>query len=282
MTVLEFFAATAGTGIVRARHLLTDDGLAMLLSALASVLLCSLLLCALDLVDVVFLLLIALSVLLGRSLLHLLALHLHRNLTTHEEAGHAGVHIVDHRIPELGTLEFEDQQWILLLVGRVLHAMAQLVELTEVFLPVIIDDVDLRVARELDADAGVGEVKPVVGIVYGRIEAFVVVVYGTLGLGADEVVGVKYARGGLPVKVAVFYAVDVAVVLLGEVVKGDGEVSSCAELETGMGDYLAVLQHAEAVYAVGADMVRLGQALAEGQQQGGKQQDDAERRAEAA
>ena len=109
MTILEFLTTTTWAGIVWTRHLFANDRLTTLLSSPSGILLCSLLLGALDLVDVVFLLLITLCMLFGSSFLYLLALYLHRDLASHEEAGYTGVHVIDHRIPKFGTLEFEDQ-----------------------------------------------------------------------------------------------------------------------------------------------------------------------------
>ena len=87
-------------------------------------------------------------------LLHRSLLLKHGNLTAHQEAGDAVVHVVDHRIPELSALEFEDQQRILLLVRCILNAMAQLIELTEVLLPVVIDDVEHDKLLKLLDDIG--------------------------------------------------------------------------------------------------------------------------------
>lgn len=116
MAVLELLSATTRAWIVGARHLVTNDGLVVnLLCRLTRVLACSLTLSLFHLVEVGLLLLIALCVLLGLCLAHLFLLH-HGDLTAHEETGDTVVHIVDHLIPDLSALQFEDQQRILLLV----------------------------------------------------------------------------------------------------------------------------------------------------------------------
>ena len=78
----------------------------------------------------------------------LLLLH-DRNLTTHQDAGDAVVHIIDHSVPYLCTLQLEDKQWVLLLVAGILYRVLQLIELAEVLLPVIIDDVEYYALLEL-------------------------------------------------------------------------------------------------------------------------------------
>ena len=84
--------------------------------------------------------LLTLGALLRSGLLYLL-LHL-RNLGTCQDRTDAVVHLVDHIIPHLGTLQFEDQQRILLLVAGVLYRVLQFVELAQVLLPRIVDNVE--------------------------------------------------------------------------------------------------------------------------------------------
>ena len=89
-------------------------------------------------------LLLALSILLAlgallRSCFLYLLLHL-RNLGTRQDGADAVIHLIDHIVPNLGTLQLEDQQRIFLLVGCILYRVFQLVELTQVLLPRIIDD----------------------------------------------------------------------------------------------------------------------------------------------
>ena len=62
--------------------------------------------------------LLTLCPLLRSSLLNLLHL---RNLGTCEDAADTVIHLIDHSIPYLRTLEFEDQEWVFLLIGCILY-----------------------------------------------------------------------------------------------------------------------------------------------------------------
>ena len=81
-------------------------------------------------------------------LLNLLLLFHYWNLSTHQDAADAVVHVVDHAVPDLGTLQLEDQQWILLLVACVLYRVAEFIELAEVLLPVVINHLEDNVLLE--------------------------------------------------------------------------------------------------------------------------------------
>ena len=148
VAVLELLAAATGTRVVRARHLLGTVGRVVgLLRRLAGVVAGGSLLgltCLLELtlgVEILLLLYILLAVFLLLCLLDLLGrLHL-GDLAAHEDACRAVVHIVDHVVPELDALQLEDQQRIFLLIAGVLDRVAELVEQTEVLLPVVVDDV---------------------------------------------------------------------------------------------------------------------------------------------
>ena len=60
---------------------------------------------------------------------------------SHDDAYRAVVDLVYHVVEELCALQFEDEQWVFLLVAGVVYAVLQLVEQAEVLLPGIIDDV---------------------------------------------------------------------------------------------------------------------------------------------
>ena len=70
----------------------------------------------------------------------ILALSGLNDLTTHQNRSYAIVHVVDHLIPDLRTLELKNHQGIFLLVRSVLNAMAQIIKLTKVLFPIIIND----------------------------------------------------------------------------------------------------------------------------------------------
>ena len=89
--------------------------------------------------QVIFLLVIALTSLCRGSLTNLLLLHF-RNLTAHQDARRLVVHVVNHAVPELRTLQFEDQQRVFLFVRSVLHAVSQFVQLPQVLFPILIND----------------------------------------------------------------------------------------------------------------------------------------------
>ena len=63
-------------------------------------------------------------------------------LTAHKYAYYAVVHIVNHIVEELSTLQLEDYQRVLLLVACILYRVFQLVKSTEVLLPALVDDVE--------------------------------------------------------------------------------------------------------------------------------------------
>ena len=140
MTVFELLAATAGTRIVATRHFVFDNRCAVdLLGTFTGVAMSSCLL--VRVAEVIFLLVVTLAALLRSGLLYILLLHL-RNLSAHEDADGAVVHVVDHGIPQLHTLQFEDEQRVFLLVAGVLYTVAQFVELSQVLFPVVVDDME--------------------------------------------------------------------------------------------------------------------------------------------
>ena len=154
MTVLKLLARATWAWIITSGQLILNNWLMVLLSA-GVVLSCGLLIAVdkLLLTNVLLALniLLALSVLLGSGLLNLL---LHLGYTAAgEDRADAVVHLVDHLVPNLGTLELEDKQWILLLVRGILYRVLQLVELAEVLLPTIVDDVEQDALLELLNDA---------------------------------------------------------------------------------------------------------------------------------
>ena len=151
MAVLELLSAAAWTWIVRTRHVLCTVWSAVhLISSLAGILVgCCLLCCTLSIDIHLALYVVLLGVLLWCCLLNWLLLLHDRNLTTHQDAGDTVVHVIDHSVPNLCTLQLEDEQWILLLVAGILYRVLQLIELAEVLLPVIIDDVEYHALLEL-------------------------------------------------------------------------------------------------------------------------------------
>ena len=64
-----------------------------------------------------------------------------RNTATHKNAHDTIVHVVDHRVKQFHTLEFEDEQRVFLFVRSILHTVLQFVEFAQVFLPALVDDV---------------------------------------------------------------------------------------------------------------------------------------------
>ena len=154
MTVLKLLARATWAWIITSGQLILNNWLMVLLSA-GVVLSCGLLIAVdkLLLTNVLLALniLLALSVSLRSGLLNLL---LHLGYTAAgEDRADAVVHLVDHLVPNLGTLELEDKQWILLLVRGILYRVLQLVELAEVLLPTIVDDVEQDALLELLNDA---------------------------------------------------------------------------------------------------------------------------------
>ena len=71
---------------------------------------------------------------LGGSLANLLLLHL-RNLSAVQHSHRAVVHLVNHVVPYLCTLQLEDEQWVFLLVAGVLYRVTQFVKLAQILLP---------------------------------------------------------------------------------------------------------------------------------------------------
>ena len=59
----------------------------------------------------------------------------------HDDGYGAVVDLVNHVVEQLGTLQLEDEQGILLLVASIMYTVLQLVEQSQVLLPSIIDDV---------------------------------------------------------------------------------------------------------------------------------------------
>ena len=108
--------------------------------------------CGLTLVcQIVFLLVVALTSLCRGSLTNLLLLHF-RNLTAHQNARRLVVHVVNHAVPELRTLQFEDQQWVFLLVRSILYTVAKFVQLSQILFPILINDVQNDALLELFHD----------------------------------------------------------------------------------------------------------------------------------
>ena len=118
MAVLEFLATTAWTWVVASGELVLNERSARLLGT-------GVVSSGGSLVGILKLLLVEITLGLGvlrllltrhllrsflRSLLHL------RNTTTHEYADDTVVHVVDHVVEQLHTLEFEDEQRVFLFV----------------------------------------------------------------------------------------------------------------------------------------------------------------------
>ena len=150
MAVLELLAGATGTGIVTSRQfVLHNRGAGLLgtgvlggsgsLIGINHLLLLQILLA--------LRVLLSLCVLLGGSLLYLL-LHL-RNSGTCQDAGDAVVHVVNHVVPYLGTLQLEDEERVFLLVAGVLNRVLQFIELAEVLLPGIVDDMQQNLLLKL-------------------------------------------------------------------------------------------------------------------------------------
>ena len=149
MAVLELLTATAWAWIVRTRHALCTVWSAVYFCVLASILVgCCLLSCTFCIDVNLALYVVLLGVLLWCCLLNLLLLFHYWNLTTHQDAADAVVHVVDHAVPDLGTLQLEDQQWILLLVAGILYRVAEFIELAKVLLPVVINHLEDNVLLE--------------------------------------------------------------------------------------------------------------------------------------
>ena len=78
----------------------------------------------------------------------------------HQHGGRLAVHLLDHLAEELVGLELVDQQRILVLIASVLHRVAQLVHLTQVLLPRLIDVVQddglLELLHDRATLAGIG------------------------------------------------------------------------------------------------------------------------------
>ena len=121
MAILELLAGTAGTGVVASGQLLLHNrGAGLLGTGVLSCGTCLVGVGHLLLVQVLLALgvLVALGALFGGSLLYLLHFW---DGTTHQDRHDAVVHVVDHGIPHLGTLQFEDEQRVFLFVAGVLH-----------------------------------------------------------------------------------------------------------------------------------------------------------------
>ena len=151
MTVLEFLAAAAGTRVVGTRHLVcTVRSVACLLNSFTGILPCGGSLTGI--VKVYLFFIVTLRALLGSSLLHFLGrLHL-RNLTAHEHTRRTVVHVVNHVVPQLHALQFEDEQRVFLLVGSILDGMTEVIQLAEVLLPVVVNDMEQDYLLELFDD----------------------------------------------------------------------------------------------------------------------------------
>ena len=132
MTVLVFFAAAAGTGIVAAGFFLDMHGHRLLFFGLSR--LCrSLHARSLQLIDIDFGSLLAFALyVLGRILPY-------RDVGLVEGAQYVGIDFVEHFREELERLEFVDQQRVFLFVGGVLHALAQVVHFAQVLAPCVVD-----------------------------------------------------------------------------------------------------------------------------------------------
>ena len=82
---------------------------------------------------------VALLAWLGFTLLDVLLGGRFGYLTTHEHGDGLAIHDADHLLEHVERLGFVDHERVLLFVAGVLHTLAQLVHLTQVLLPVLID-----------------------------------------------------------------------------------------------------------------------------------------------
>ena len=143
MAILELLTTSARTGVVGTRQVLGHIRHTPLgLLPLTRILTCRLALSLFVLVKVRLLLCVVLSVLLGLSLAHFLPFLVHSHLSAHQDGGNTVVHIVYHLVPNFGTLKFEDNQRVFLLIGSVLHTVAEVIELAEILFPIIVNDME--------------------------------------------------------------------------------------------------------------------------------------------
>ena len=133
VALLELLTTAAGTRVVAARQFFHTDGLHGL--ALACVAGCSLLL--LHIREVATRLLILRAALGSRLIGSRRGLQLGYH-GTHDDGDGAVVDGIDHVVEELDTLEFEDEERVLLLVAGVVHAVLEFVEQAQVLFPGII------------------------------------------------------------------------------------------------------------------------------------------------
>ena len=116
VAVLELLATSTRTRIVASRHLILNKRSVILAYVLTCIVIGGGTLLLVVKVYLLFGIVLTLCVLLGSCLTNLL-LSLHfRYLSTCEDAADTVVHIVNHRVEQLGALKLEDEQRILLLV----------------------------------------------------------------------------------------------------------------------------------------------------------------------
>ena len=138
MTVLELLAAAARTRVVTAGSLLHADGFTYLLTGVAGG---SRTLVRVTQVTVAVLaVLAALLTVLGRCLAYALRIRL-RNLSTHQYGDCLVIHLVHHVVKQCDGFQLEYEQRILLFIAGILHGMFQLIQLTEILLPAVINGV---------------------------------------------------------------------------------------------------------------------------------------------
>ena len=64
-----------------------------------------------------------------------------RNMSTEKECKNILVHVLEHLAEEVEALELVDEERILLLVSRVLNRLLEVVHITEMLLPAVVDPV---------------------------------------------------------------------------------------------------------------------------------------------
>ena len=151
MTVLVLLAAAAGAGVVTAHFLLHPDGLLRLTrrGTRGRLRLCALRVgAAWSRIGVVLLGAITAHVgaALGDGLTHfrggltfLVGRLLDGDLATHEDGDRLAVHRLDHRLEQVVSLEFVDQQRVFVLVAGVLNGLTEVVHVAKMFLPRLVD-----------------------------------------------------------------------------------------------------------------------------------------------
>ena len=71
------------------------------------------------------------------------------NLSAKEDGYRAAVEVIEHALEDIERLELVDQQRVFLLIGRVLHGLLEVIQLTEVLFPLIVDDEEQHTFLEL-------------------------------------------------------------------------------------------------------------------------------------